>query len=114
MTTLYHNPRCSKSRTALKLLQDHGADFEVVEYLKHPLNLGELKELSQLLGLSARGFMRSGEAEYQALGLDQNDVTEADLLAAMHTHPQLMQRPILRTEHAATIGRPPENILALL
>lgn len=112
--TLYHNPRCSKSRQALALLQQHGVEPDIVLYLEQPPTQKLLKDLLQKLGISARDLLRRGEAEYKTLGLDDASVSEAKLIAAMHAHPQLIERPIAVRGERACLGRPPENVLELL
>lgn len=112
--TLYHNPQCSKSRQTLALLQENGVDVTVIEYLKTPLTLEELEILAQKLNLEPRQFMRHGESEYQTENLANTDLTRQELLQAIVKHPRLLERPIAMTETKAVIGRPPENVLALL
>ncbi|MEW9796979.1 arsenate reductase (glutaredoxin) [Alteromonas sp. CYL-A6] len=113
--TLLHNPRCSKSRQALALLQEKGIEPEVVEYLKTPLDKNELKALFAKLGLtSVTEMMRTKEAEFREAGLDSPDTTDEDRFAAMATFPKLMERPVAIRGNSARIGRPPENILELL
>ncbi|MDC8770663.1 arsenate reductase (glutaredoxin) [Roseateles albus] len=111
---LIHNPRCSKSREALSLLQAGGHTVEVIEYLKASLSLAELSELQRKLGLPARDMLRSNEDEYAALGLARPDLSEAELLAALAAHPQLLQRPIVVAGEKALIARPPEQLAAWL
>lgn len=112
--TLYHNPRCSKSRGALELLQARGLAPTVVRYLETPLDAAQLKALLGKLGISARQLLRSGEDEYKALNLADASLSEAQLIAAIAAHPKLMERPILETADKAIIGRPPENIVEIL
>ena len=112
--TLYHNPRCSKSRGALELLEARGLAPTVVRYLETPLNAAQLKALLAKLGLSARQLLRTGEEEYNALNLADATLSETQLIAAIAEHPKLMERPILETTDKAIIGRPPENVLELL
>lgn len=112
--TLYHNPRCSKSRGALELLQARGLAPTVVRYLETPLDAAQLKALLGKLGISARQLLRSGEDEYKALNLADASLSEAQLIAAIAAHPKLMERPILETTDKAIIGRPPENIVEIL
>lgn len=111
---LYHNPRCSKSRQALALLEERGVAFRVVEYLKEPLTKEVLRSLSRMLGLaSVRDMMRVKESEYSVLALD--NVSDDDrLLDAIVQCPKLLERPIVVNGAHAVIGRPPENILSLL
>jgi len=112
--TLYHNPRCSKSRGALELLEARGLTPSIVRYLETPPSAGELQGLLAKLGLSARQLLRSGEDEYQALNLADASLSEAQLIAAMVAHPKLIERPILVVGAKAVIGRPPEKVLELL
>ncbi|AHC36500.1 arsenate reductase (glutaredoxin) [Pseudomonas fluorescens] len=112
--TLYHNPRCSKSRGALELLEARGLAPTVVRYLETPLDATQLKALLAKLGVSARQLLRTGEDEYKALNLADASLTEAQLIAAIAAHPKLMERPILETADKAIIGRPPENVLEIL
>lgn len=111
---LFHNPRCSKSREALALLQARGHQPQVIEYLKTPPDEGDLRTLLAQLGVPARELLRSGEAEYQALGLADASLTDTDLLRAIAAHPQLLQRPIVVRGDRAVIARPPELLLQLL
>lgn len=111
--TLYHNPRCSKSRAALALLQEAGCDVEVVEYLKTPLSAAELQALLKCLGLGAHDLMRTGESLYKELSLT-SDTDPAALIEAMAAHPILMERPVAVAGRRAVIGRPPERVQTLL
>ena len=104
--TLYHNPRCSKYRGALELLEARGLAPTVVRYLETPLDATQLKALLAKLGVSARQLLRTGEDEYKALNLADASLTEAQLIAAIAAHPKLMERPILETADKAIIGRP--------
>lgn len=112
--TLYHNPRCSKSRGALELLQARGLAPTVVRYLETPLDAAQLEALLGKLGINARQLLRTGEDEYKTLNLADASLSEAQLIAAIAAHPKLMERPILATADKAAIGRPPENILEIL
>ena len=112
--TLYHNPRCSKSRGALELLEARGLTPTVVRYLETPLNDAQIHSLLGKLGLSARQLLRTGEDEYKALNLADSSLSETQLIAAIAAHPKLMERPILEVSDKAVIGRPPEQILELL
>ncbi|WP_439854722.1 arsenate reductase (glutaredoxin) [Pseudomonas yamanorum] len=112
--TLYHNPRCSKSRGALQLLEARGLTPTVVSYLETPLDAAQLQALLGKLKLSARQLLRTGEDEYKTLNLADTRLSEAQLIAAIAAHPKLMERPILETTDKAVIGRPPENILELV
>lgn len=111
---IFHNPRCSKSREALALLQERGHAPQVIDYLQAPPSEGELRTLLQQLGRPARELLRSGEDEYQALGLADASLTDAALLRAIAAHPKLLQRPIVVRGGRAVIARPPELLLQLL
>lgn len=113
-TLLYHNPRCSKSRAALDLLAAHGIQPQLVPYLEQPPSAASLRELLALLGLPARALLRTGEAEYAALGLADASLDDEALIAAMAAYPRLIERPIFVHAGRATIGRPPERVLELL
>ncbi len=112
--TLYHNPRCSKSRAALELLEARGLTPNVVRYLETPPSVEQLRDLVSKLGIPARQLLRSGEEEYQALNLADSSLSEEQLLEAMAAHPKLIERPILIVGARAAIGRPTENLLELL
>ncbi|WP_312206730.1 arsenate reductase (glutaredoxin) [Pseudomonas kuykendallii] len=111
---LYHNPRCSKSRGALELLEARGLSPVVVRYLDTPLNAAEIKALLGKLGIGARQLLRRGEDEYVTLGLADEQLDDAILIDAMARHPKLIERPILVVGDKAVIGRPPEKVLELL
>lgn len=113
-TRLYHNPRCSKSRGALDLLRDRGIEPEVVPYLEQPPSVEDLRALLRLMGLRPRALLRSGEDEYATLGLGDPALDDEALLAAMHAHPRLIERPIFVHGGRAVLGRPPERVLDLL
>lgn len=111
---IYHNPRCSKSRQTLQLLQDKGISPEVVLYLETPPSAKTLKTIIAKLGLSsARELMRTKEEEYRDQGLAHEN-SESKLIAAMVATPKLIERPIVVNGDSAAIGRPPENVLAIL
>jgi len=112
--TLYHNPRCSKSRSALQLLEERGLNPNIVRYLETPLSATELHELLRKLGIRARQLLRTGEDEYKALGLNDPELTDEQLIAAMVSQPKLIERPILVAGDKAVVGRPPESILEIL
>lgn len=111
--TIWHNPRCSKSRQTLALLQEAGQSPEVRLYLKEPPNADEIADMLSALGLRAAEIMRQGEAVYRELDLSP-DMAEPTLIAAMAAHPILIERPIVRSDKGAKIGRPPEAVLTLL
>ncbi|MEI7038024.1 arsenate reductase (glutaredoxin) [Fulvimonas yonginensis] len=111
---IYHNSRCSKSRGTLELLQARGIEPEVVNYLDTPPSVDELEALLRLLGMTPRQLLRTGEAEYTALGLDDPSVDDEAILQAMVAHPRLIERPIVVANGKAAIGRPPEAVLPIL
>jgi arsenate reductase (glutaredoxin) len=112
--TLYHNPRCSKSRSALQLLEERGLTPNIVRYLETPLSAAQLQELLNKLGFSPRQLLRTGEDEYKVLGLSDPQLSDAQLIEAMVKQPKLIERPILVVGDKAAVGRPPEKILELL
>lgn len=109
---IYHNPRCSKSRATLALLEERDVDIEIVDYLNDPPDPGELKAVLGRLGLPARAIVRSNEAEFRESGLTL-DADEAQLLQLISRHPRILQRPIVEVGARARIGRPPEQVLEL-
>lgn len=110
--TIWHNPRCSKSRQTLELLRENGVEPEVRLYLDDAPSRAELEAALTALGLPPSGLIRTGEAEYRELGLKGKD--EETLLTAMAGHPRLIERPVVFKGDKAALGRPPENVLALL
>jgi arsenate reductase (glutaredoxin) len=114
MLKIYHNPRCSKSRETLSLLQQLNQPVEIIEYLSAPPTADELTQLLQQLSLSARQLMRTKEDEYLKLGLSDSSLSEQQLIAAMVAHPKLIERPIVVNGNKAVIGRPPTNVLNIL
>ncbi|WP_249677072.1 arsenate reductase (glutaredoxin) [Pseudomonas abieticivorans] len=112
--TLYHNPRCSKSRGALELLEARGLSPTIVRYLDTPPSAATLKDLLAKLGIGARQLLRTGEDEYKSLALANPDLTDEQLIEAMAAHPKLIERPILIAGSQAVIGRPPEKVLEIL
>lgn len=111
---IYHNPRCSKSRQTLALIEESGITPQVRLYLEQTLNAKELKALLALLDISPRELLRKGEADYKALGLSDTGLSDAALIKAMVSHPKLIERPIVTKDQRAVLGRPPENVLDLL
>jgi len=111
---ILHNPRCSKSRATLALLQEHGIQPEVSLYLETPPSREELRGILRKLGMNPRELMRKGEAEYKALRLDEDALGEEELIAAMVANPRLIERPIVLANGKAAIGRPPEAVLSIL
>ena len=111
---IYHNPRCSKSRQTLQILEDQAASPEVVEYLKTPPDAGTLTGLLDMLGLEPRELMRKKEKEYKESGADNLDLSREQLIQLMVQYPKLIERPIVVSNGKAVIGRPPESILEIL
>lgn len=117
MITIYHNPRCSKSRAACELITSTynvtNEPTQIVEYLKHPPTVAQLKQLHAQLGCAVREIIRDTEAEYKELHLADTTLTDAQLYEALAAHPILLQRPIVVRNGRAVIGRPPENVASL-
>ena len=112
--TVWHNPRCSKSRGTLELLHERGVEPAIVDYQKNPPSAAEIEHALTLLGLEPRELMRGGEAVYGELGLDDARLTRRQLIDAMAAHPILIERPIVFANGKARIGRPPEAVLTIL
>ncbi|MCZ4354385.1 arsenate reductase (glutaredoxin) [Roseovarius aestuarii] len=113
MITYWHNPRCSKSREGLALLESHDADVATRRYLESPPNEAELRAVHAQLGCPVIDMVRTGERAFKDAGLTR-DASDNQLFAAMAAHPILIERPIAMTDTRAAIGRPPENLLTLL
>ena len=113
--TIYHNPKCAKSRETLQLLESRGIEPVIVEYLKTPPSKTELAKLVKLLGIEARALLRTKEPEYKQAGLADPQLSDSAILQAMIRHPKLIERPIVVAGTSkAVLGRPPENVLKLL
>jgi arsenate reductase len=112
--TIYHNPRCSKSRATLQLLEARGVKPKVVEYLKTPPTATELKAILKELGMKPNDLIRKGEPLYAELRLKERDLSDDQLIALMVANPILIERPIVVARGKAAIGRPPENVLEIL
>ncbi|MGB0893470.1 MAG: arsenate reductase (glutaredoxin) [Parashewanella sp.] len=112
--TIFHNPRCSKSRQTLALLKDNQCDITVVEYLKDIPSIDTLSSILSMLNISPRELMRTKEAEYKELQLNNENLSDAELLQAMVTTPKLIERPIVIADNRAVIGRPPENVFTII
>ena len=112
---IYHNPRCSKSRQALEILQENNCEIEIVEYLKHPLSRHDFENLYAKLSTSDREkILRTKEADYKQLLSEGTKLkTASDLYSAIKKFPKILERPIVATDKLAVIGRPPENIKSL-
>lgn len=113
-TKIYHNPRCSKSRQTLQLLNDKGVDTEIIEYLQTPPDFETLENILQGLNMEPRDLMRKGQDEYKALNLDDKSLSRDDLIKAMIENPILIERPIVITSNGIAIGRPIKNVEEIL
>ena len=113
MVTIYHNPRCSKSRQTLDLLKSNGIEPQVILYLEHPPNKSTLIELLAKLSISAQELVRKSEADFK-LNFAGQEMTESDYIEAMARFPKLIERPIVEVEGRAVLGRPPENVLEII
>jgi len=111
--TIYHNPRCSKSRETLALLRERGIEPEIIDYLKDPPTKDDVASLIRMLGSGAAAIVRAKEAEYKASGLSASSATQ-DIVQAIAKHPILLERPIVVCGKKAAIGRPPESVLRIL
>ena len=111
--TILHNPRCSKSRQTLALVEEQGAELTVREYLKEPLSADELRQLIAALGVTPIELVRTKEEEFKLAGLTKESSSDA-LIAAMVEYPKLMERPVVINGDKARIGRPPEQVLEIL
>lgn len=112
--TVYEKPTCSKCREAAKLLKDHGFDFDKVNYYIEPLTASQIQQLLKKMGLPARELLRTSESIYKELGLAKSELSDKELIELMVKHPDLMQRPIVERGDRAVLGRPTENIKAIL
>ncbi|NVJ90355.1 MAG: arsenate reductase (glutaredoxin) [Methylocystaceae bacterium] len=109
---IYHNPRCSKSRQTLQLIQDNGGDPKIIEYLDNPPSIEELKDIITKLGITPRQLLRKKEAA--EAGLHDNTLSDDAIIAGMVANPRAIERPIVIKDNKAVLGRPPENVLDLL
>tara|TARA_E500000178_G_scaffold345547_1_gene395601 strand:- start:370 stop:717 length:348 start_codon:yes stop_codon:yes gene_type:complete len=112
--TIFHNPRCSKSRQTLSLIQEKNIDINIIEYLKTPPDISQLKQVLKQLGYEPRQLMRKSEQIYKDLDLGNENKTAEDLIIAMTQNPILIERPIVLSGEKAAIGRPPESVLNIL
>lgn len=112
--TIYHNPRCSKSRQTLELLQSKGVEPKVVEYLKTPPSEKELDKVLKLLGFEPQQLMRKKEAEYKEAGLDDTSLPRKEQIKRMVQYPKVIERPVVFSDTKAAVGRPPESVLDIL
>lgn len=113
-TTIYHNPRCSKSRQALELLSEHNITADVVKYLETPPDAAELRKIINMLGIPAHELLRKKEAEFKQSGLDKTALDDEAVINAMTRYPKLIERPVVIHNGKAIIGRPPEKVLEIL
>jgi len=113
-TTIYHNPKCSKSRQTMELLKENGVTPTIIEYLKTPPTAEALKAILAQLGMAPRDLMRKKEDIYTELNLDDPSLSDDDLIGFMIAHPILIERPIVLTNGKAALGRPPEQALDIL
>ena len=111
--TIWHNPRCSKSRQTLELLRSRGVEPKVVEYLKTPPSIGEIRRVLDLMGVSPHALVRSGETAYRDEGLSK-ETSDNTLVEAMFHNPILIERPVVITDDTAVLGRPPEKVLSII
>jgi arsenate reductase len=111
---IYHNPKCSKSRATLQLLNDHGIEPEIVEYLDNPPSPQELKRIVELLGVQVRELLRTTEPVCREANLDDASLSEDKLIEAICKYPALLQRPIVISGNRAIIGRPPSRVLEII
>ena len=112
--TIYHNPRCSKSRQTLELLKENNIEPEIILYLENPPSEEKLIELIDLLGISPRDLLRKGEEEYKTHNLRHESLHGQDTIQIMVDNPKPIERPIVISKNKAIIGRPPENVLILI
>jgi len=112
--TIYHNPRCSKSRQTLQILRDRGIEPSIVEYLKTPLQKDELKKISTSLGFRPKEFVRKNESDFKDRNLVNHLEDDDKMIEAMAAYPKIIERPIVVLKDKAVIGRPPNNVLKLI
>jgi len=111
---IFHNPRCSKSRQALKILQDSNCDIEIFNYLETDLDISLIKDVLKKLSLKPRDILRTSEQDYKDKNLEEDNLSDDDLIDFMIKYPKLIERPIVIKGHRAVLGRPPENVLELI
>ena len=110
---IFHNPRCSKSRQALEILESNNKDYEIFLYLQETLDKKTIKNVLDILELNPKDILRSGEADYKENKLSQHDVEDETLIEFMIKFPKIIERPIVIKGNRGVIGRPPENVLKL-
>jgi len=111
---IYHNPRCSKSRETLQILEDHSVAAQIIEYLEDPPTAQELKRIIDMLGVPARDLLRRTEEVYKEADLDDNNLGDDEIIDAICEYPALLQRPIVIAGNRAIIGRPPSRVLEII
>lgn len=114
MIIIYHNPRCSKSREALKILQEKNCEIEIIEYLKTGIEIAQIEKILDLLALKPLDIIRKNETEFKEQNLDATNLLDQDLILAIHKTPKLLQRPIIINGQKAIIARPPQDVLQIL
>ncbi|PCH64825.1 MAG: arsenate reductase (glutaredoxin) [Gammaproteobacteria bacterium] len=112
--TIYHNPRCSKSRQTLELIREKGIEPEIIEYLETPPSTNKMQQLLNMLDIEPQQIMRKGEAIYKELGLKDSNLNKTELIKTLVENPKLIERPIVTNGNKAALGRPPENVLEIL
>lgn len=113
--TIYHNPRCSKSRATLQLLEENGVEPDIIEYMKEPPDRATLEKIVSMLGVPVRDLLRTNEQVFKDAGMDDAELTDNDIYEAITQCPTLLQRPIVIVDDSkAALGRPPENVLEIL
>ena len=112
--TIYHNPRCSKSRQTLELIKANGIEPEIILYLENPPSKSRLYELVDLMQIKPRDLLRKGEDEYKTYNLQDMSLDDSEIIKVMSENPKLIERPIVVSNNQAIIGRPPENVLKLI
>lgn len=111
---IYHNPRCSKSRKTLEIIESQGLKPEIIKYLDSPPTIEELDHVLSLLNLQPRDLMRKNEAEYKDNNMSNESLSRKELIALMHEYPKVIERPIVLSNNKAVIGRPPESVLDII
>jgi len=111
---IFHNPRCNKSRQTLRILQDNNCEIEIINYLEKDLDVSLIKDILKKLSLKPRDILRTSEQDYKDNNLEEDNLSDDDLINFMIKHPKLIERPIVIKGHKAVLGRPPENVLELL
>lgn len=113
-TVIYHNPRCSKSRETLQIIEDSNVTAEIIDYLENPPSANDLRRIVDLLGIPARELMRTSEPAYKEAELDDDSLSDDEIIDAICEYPALLQRPIVISGNKAIIGRPPSRVLEII